>query len=210
MPKKNQHFQSVRLILRMLNAYDVDLKQLLRTQAIPYVGDDPVHGISLPISQAQYNGLESALSKAIGRDKKKFQSTNVFSPNHFRYMSYGLIHCRTLGEAIERSVQFFHLFAELGGTIALRQVSQDACFCISEEKSMLPRATNELNWHRLMMFYGWLVLRPIPLTQVQFPETLEREKLEKLAAVFQVPVSITGRDTRFIFDKWILSEPIRQ
>ncbi|MGI9288987.1 MAG: helix-turn-helix domain-containing protein [Pseudomonadales bacterium] len=210
MKKRRNDIKSIQLILQMLDAYGVDLGRLLRSLEIPYVGSDPIYGIVLPINSAQYRGLQGSLEDAIQQKKSKHQEANVFGPDHFSYMCYGLIHCNTLGEAIERSIHFFHLFSGHRGKLRLQNDSGNAYFRVSEDDHRLPLASDALEWHRLLMFYGWLIRRPFPLSRVDFPTTIDSVRREKLAIVFRVTTFCNGADTCFTFPSVILSEPIRQ
>ncbi|MFC3903137.1 AraC-type DNA-binding protein [Acinetobacter marinus] len=128
----------------------------------------------------------------------------------FAMMCQLIIHCKTLGEALERSTEFYRLFGDEWAVILERD---------KHEARLIPMIPKEhdpdhfLTESMLMIWHGlasWLIERRIPLERVHFG--YERPKhADEYDALFFAPVmQFNAQRTEVTFAADYLDLPIRQ
>lgn len=128
----------------------------------------------------------------------------------FAMMCQLIIHCKTLGQALERSTEFYRLFGESWSVILERD---------KHEARLIPLIPSEydpdhfLTESMLMIWHGlasWLIERRIPLERVQFGYD-KPNHVEEYDALFFAPVmQFNAQRTEVTFAADYLDLPIRQ
>lgn len=128
----------------------------------------------------------------------------------FAIMCQLVIHAKTLGEALERSVQFYRLFGD-DWFIHVERDKHEARFIphipIKEDPNHFMTESMLMIWHGLA---SWLIDRRIPLERVNF-EYPRPEQADEYDALFFAPViKFDATRTEVIFAADYLDLPIRQ
>jgi AraC-like DNA-binding protein len=128
----------------------------------------------------------------------------------FAMMCQLIIHCKTLGQALERSTEFYRLFGDNWSVILERD---------KHEARLIPLIPSEhdpdhfLTESMLMIWHGlasWLIERRIPLERVQFGYSRPQHADEYDALFFAPVMQFNAQRTEVTFAADYLDLPIRQ
>ena len=128
----------------------------------------------------------------------------------FAIMCQFIIHAKTLGEALERSVQFYRLFGD-DWFVHVERDKHEARFIphisIKDDPNHFMTESMLMIWHGLA---SWLIDRRIPLERVNFKYS-RPEQADEYDALFFAPVmQFDANRTEVIFAVDYLDLPIRQ
>lgn len=128
----------------------------------------------------------------------------------FAIMCQFIIHAKTLGEALERSVQFYRLFGD-DWFVHVERDKHEARFVphipLKDDPNHFMTESMLMIWHGLA---SWLIDRRIPLERVNFQYS-RPEQADEYDALFFAPVmQFDANRTEVIFAVDYLDLPIRQ
>lgn len=185
----------------------LEVDAILRRAGIaPALLDSPLSRVT----QAQYAALMQVLRR-VCRDELWGLCSHPVKVGSFALVCQALVHCRTLGEALQTAFRFYHLMLQdfvprlqvSGGTARVVMVT------LRERDPLLAYAERSF----CFLGYGvmsWLVSRRIPLSCVFYPPGASMPYGTEAERLFQAPVSHTQPRMGFEFDAGWLNLPIVQ
>jgi AraC-like DNA-binding protein len=126
-----------------------------------------------------------------------------------RMLYYCIINCRTLLEAIVRSVEFFDML-DRGIWLRLEYSGDSVEFIMVTRRSQRNSASflsDLVGLSSFHQFYGWLIGQHIDVQEVKMLYDTSFEK-DIFMDFFQVPVKLGGRYNQFSLDRAMLERPV--
>jgi AraC-like DNA-binding protein len=186
-----------------------DANAILRSAKLPLVMDDFERGAVPTLPHAHFTALYRECILQLEAHANQRSGRLSMELNETRMLYYCIINCRTLREAIVRSVEFFDM---LDRGIRLRlEFSGDAVDFVMEtprsqrnSASFLSDLVGLASFHQ---FYGWMLGEPIAVRDIQMLYDPSFEK-DIFMDFFQVPVRLGARSNRFRMAAEALDRPV--
>lgn len=203
-----------RSLLRLVAKRGYDTRKILANADIPF---DPAETESPQyqenITVLQYSKLYQLVLSVLQDESFGFQPGKGVTPGAFRMMCYCIIHCETLGRAMNRATQFFRIFYEESFQLLLRREEEWTLmgYAIDEEPGAkkIVKAEDAYGlsaWHR---FASWLIGRPLVLEEVHF-SGLAPENYPKYEELFGCPLRFAQGHNALRFQSRHLELPVIQ
>lgn len=207
------------LVLRVLEAQGYDVEEFLRTQGFTYnplriEADSPTH-----IPAEDYNRLYSSIIWLLQDECFGLHLKAKVPSGTFRMMCLCIIHCKTLGNAIERVNEFTQFCRNLSGLSPLHHTplsnlgggkvmnhlpTNDEHYNESRQQLVAVAASLHM-WRR---FCSWLIGKPLEILEVHFQADKPDTKLHLLKQAFSCPIKFQQKSNGFLFDSSFLEAPI--
>lgn len=198
-----------------------DVERVLANVDIDFNPVDPATvGYRPDITAAQYTRLYHQVMELLQDERFGISSRRMVTPGAFRMMCYAIIHCESLGSALQRASHFFRIFFGLavhtsvyvenkqvvvGYSPAPEVASGRADGLAAEQPTTLIEAYALAMWHR---FCSWLTGRSLPLQFVHLQG--ERPAQHKFEELFGCSVHCAQARTAMAFDAALLDRSLVQ
>jgi AraC-like DNA-binding protein len=202
----------VKTLLRMVDEKGHDLSAILQSAGLDF---DPLDEQSAAyrseISAMQYSRVYQQVLHLMQDETFGFAAGGLTTPGAFRMMCYCIISCRNLGQAIQRTAEFYRTFfdersqlytnfSDLYARVGYRTLGSGS----DDPRLVVADAYGLSLWHR---FFGWLCGRPIPLKRVDL-RGLEPARVDKYEDLFGCPLYFGQASDLLYFDSACLAWPL--
>ncbi len=201
----------LRTLLRMVGDRGYDFSVVLNDAGLdfdPLDETDPAYRSD--VSAMQYSRVYQSVLSLLQDETFGTTGSQLVAPGAFRMMCYCIISCDTLGQAIQRTSEFYRtffdersqLYANFSDQVA--RVGYRTVQPIDHPQVAAGDAYGLSMWHR---FFGWLCGRPIELRRVDFTGA-PPARVEKYEALFGCPLYFQQTNDLMYFDSECLAWPI--
>jgi hypothetical protein len=196
----------LRSVLRVVGQLGGDVDEILRRAGIL----DLKACSSLHVSHAQFVAVYGECLNRLERNEARRVGRHPMGPSEFRMMCYCMISSATLGQAIERAIDFYALFDGGAGALSLRTERSTAEFCLhtayipGDEHMIFGVFTGLSSFARLG---GWLVgkdLEPLAV-KVCYGPVLDQQLVSWL---LPWDIEYGAQDNTFSFPARYLALPV--
>ena len=201
----------VNTLLRMAGDRGHDFSAILAAAGLDFDPlDEDAPGYRSEISAMQYSRVYQQVLHLVQDETFGLAGSELTAPGAFRMMCYCVISCRNLGQAIERTAEFYRTFFDERSQLYANFSEQYARVGYRTlDHSGGPRvgvadAYGLSLWHR---FFGWLCGRPIELKRVDFSGA-EPERLANYESLFGCPLNFDQASDLLYFDSACLAWPV--
>tara|TARA_R110001592_G_scaffold363248_6_gene682354 strand:+ start:54553 stop:55632 length:1080 start_codon:yes stop_codon:yes gene_type:complete len=201
----------VNTLLRMAGDRGYDFRVILSTAGLDFDPlDEKSPGYRPEISAMQYTRVYQQVLHLMQDESFGLAGSESTAPGAFRMMCYCVISCRNLGQAIQRTAEFYRTFFDEHSQLYANFSEQYARVGYrTQAPSGAPRvgvadAYGLSLWHR---FFGWLCGRSIELKRVDFSGA-EPERVEKYQSLFACPIYFSQPSDLLYFDSACLAWPV--
>ena len=198
-------------LLRMVGDRGYDFTTILTNAGLDFDPLNKAHpGYRSEISAMQYSRVYQGVLSLLQDETFGTTGSELVAPGAFRMMCYCIISCGNLGEAIQRSSEFYRTFFDERSQLYANFSDQFARVgyrtMVREGRPRVgaPDAYGLSLWHR---FFGWLCGRPIELKRVDFTGDVP-ERQEKYEELFGCPLYFNQQNDLLYFDSACLSWPV--
>jgi AraC-like DNA-binding protein len=201
----------VNTLLRMAGDRGYDFSTILNTAGLDFNPlDENSPGYRSEISAMQYTRVYQQVLHLMQDETFGLAGSELTAPGAFRMMCYCVISCRNLGQAIQRTAEFYRTFfdersqlyanfSEQYARVGYRTLDRNG-----EPRVGLADAYGLSLWHR---FFGWLCGRSIELKRVDF-SGMEPERVAKYERLFGCPIYFGQASDLLYFDSACLAWPV--
>ncbi|CAA0118824.1 HTH-type transcriptional regulator VirS [BD1-7 clade bacterium] len=208
------------LVLRVVEAQGFDVEEFLASSQFNF---NPLReDVDLPthITAAEYNRLYQQIIFLLQDECFGLHLKTKVPSGTFRMMCLCIIHCKNLGNAIERAEEFSNFCRNLSGITPLTyqplQYHDDATVTNNlpdlddknntyiQTQSLVAVAASLHMWRR---FCSWLIGKPLDLIEISF-KAPEPAKLAMLEDVFRCKLLFNQPANGLRFDQHFLNSPI--
>jgi AraC-like DNA-binding protein len=198
-------------LLRMVGERGYDFSYILRDAGLdfdPLEPRDPAYRNE--ISAMQYSRIYQSVLSLLQDETFGTTGTEMVAPGAFRMMCYCVISCENLGQAIQRTSEFYRTFFDersqlyTNFTEQYARVGYHTNLRESGSRVAAADAYGLSLWHR---FFGWLCGRPLELKRVDFSGDPPRN-IEKYEQLFGCPLYFGQPIDLLYFDSACLSWPV--
>lgn len=191
-----------------------------RQELMDIVGIDPtLLAKDAPVSALNYGQLHHRITAAFDDEWFGMLSGGAVPPGSIRFLCQAIVHCKTLGDAIKRTSEFFELCRgfkikqdlDIDGSVAtvtigrLSYISEDEFETILKETSTNTIKSTLMVWHG---FSSWLIGQEIPLSHVYYPFSEKGKAKSKEDQAY--PISYDQALCGFSCDSKYLQYPVIQ
>jgi len=201
----------VKTLLRMVDDKGHDFGAILGAAGLDFDPlDEEAPGYRSEISAMQYSRVYQQVLHLLQDETFGFAAGGLTTPGAFRMMCYCIISCRDLGQAIQRTAEFYRTFFDERSQLYTNfsdqyaRVGYRTIGAASDPRLVVADAYGLSLWHR---FFGWLCGRPIPLKRVDF-RGLEPARVEKYESLFGCPLYFGQSSDLLYFDSACLAWPL--
>lgn len=196
----------LRSVLRVVGQLGGDVDEILRRAGIL----DLKACSNLHVSHAQFVAVYGECLNRLERNEARRVGRHPMGPSEFRMMCYCMISSATLGQAIERAIDFYALFDGGAGALSLRTERSTAEFCLhtayipGDEHMIFGVFTGLSSFARLG---GWLVgkdLEPLAV-KVCYGPVLDQQLVSWL---LPWDIEYGAQDNTFSFPARYLALPV--
>ena len=208
------------LVLRVVEAQGYDMDEFLAASQISFNPLDEDPKIPTHITADEYNRLYKSIIWLLQDECFGLHLKTKVPSGTFRMMCLCIIHCKNLGEAIDRVDEFSRFCRNLSGMPPLQHIPLST---LENGKILntLPNAnidgdgqTNAqsiaavaASLHMWRRFCSWLIGKSLDISEVHF-QASEPSKLNLLEDVFRCDIKFEQEYNGFCFDKHYLDAPI--
>lgn len=206
------------LVLRVVEAQGFDIHEFLTSCHFDYNPLEEQANLPTHITASEYNRLYRGIIWLLQDECFGLHLKAKVPSGTFRMMCLCIIHCKSLGAAIERVEEFSQFCRNLSGMPALQhtplvyysdntvmnQLPSSDDSHISHIQSIVAIAASMHMWRR---FCEWLIGKPLDILEVSFQTDIP-EKLSLLQNVFRCPLHFNQAHNGFRFDARYLEAPI--
>ncbi|HTJ62515.1 MAG TPA: helix-turn-helix domain-containing protein [Alphaproteobacteria bacterium] len=186
-----------------------DANAILRNAKLPLALEDFERGAVRTLSHAHFTALYRECILQLEAHANRQSGRLSMELNETRMLYYCIINCRTLREAIVRSVEFFDML-DRGIRLRLEFVKDTVDFVMETRRAQRNSASflsDLVGLSSFHQFYGWMLGEPIPVRDVQMLYDPSFEK-DIFTDFFQVPVRLGGRANQFRIGAEMLDRPV--
>jgi len=186
-----------------------DADTILKNAGLPFVLADFELDRVLSLPRQQFTVLYRDCVLALEAHASQRSGRLSMELNETRMLYYCIINCRTLLEAIVRSVEFFDML-DRGIRLRLDYGDDFADFVMAtprKHKNSAAFLSDLVGLSSFHQFYGWLIGEQIDVREVQMGYDAAFEK-DIFMDFFQVPIRLGGGRNRFRIDRDILERPV--
>ncbi len=187
----------------------IDADTILRRAGLTFAFADFEQDRVRTLPREQFSALYRECILALEAHANQRSGRLSMELNETRMLYYCIINCRTLREAVVRSVEFFDML-DRGIRLSLACGSGFVDFAMSTRRSQKNSAaflSDLVGLSSFHQFYGWLIGEQIAVPEVQMAHGEAFEK-DIFMDFFQVPVRLGGDCHRFRIDRGILERPV--
>ncbi len=206
------------LVLRIVETQGFDVDDFLTSSGFDW---NPLHNspqMPTHISAAEYNRLYTRIIWLLQDECFGLRLKAKVPSGTFRMMCLCIIHCKNLGDAIERVEEFSQFCRNLAGLtplphtpltfdgddIVMNHLPATDDYSSSATQSLVAVAASIHMWRR---FCSWLIGKPLEVIDVHFKGPAP-EKLAILEDVFRCPLKFNQASNGFRFPATFLQAPI--
>ena len=209
------------LVLRVVEAQGYDIDEFLTSSELSFNPLDDNPKIPTHITADEYNRLYKSIIWLLQDECFGLHLKTKVPSGTFRMMCLCIIHCKSLGDAIDRVDEFSRFCRNLSGMPALQHtpltaldnglilntlphaaLSDDNTANVSQ--SIVAVAASLHMWRR---FCSWLIGKSLDITEVHFRAS-QPEKLNLLEDVFRCKIKFDQQYNGFCFESHFLEAPI--
>lgn len=201
----------VKTLLRLVGDRGYDFSPILRSAGLdfnPLDDSDPAYRSE--ISAMQYSRVYQQVLSLLQDETFGAINSQLGEPGAFRMMCYCVISCENLGQAIQRTAEFYRTFFDERSQLYANFTEQTTRVGYRThlwEPGGPVQAANAYGlsvWHR---FFSWLCGRNIELKRVDFTGS-QPDNLEKYEKLFGCPLYFNQASDLLYFDSDCLTWPI--
>ena len=186
-----------------------DADTILKSAGLPFAFADFEHNRVQTLPRDQFSALYRECILALEAHATQRSGRLSMELNETRMLYYCIINCRTLREAIVRSVEFIQML-DRGIRLSLECGEGFADFVLvtrRRQKNSAAFLSDLVGLSSFHQFYGWLIGEQIAVREVQmaYGEVFEKDIFMDF---FQVPVRLGGDHNRFRIDPDLLERPV--
>lgn len=198
-------------LLRMVGDRGYDFSGILRDAGLdfdPRELDAPAYRDE--ISAMQYSRVYQRVLHLLQDETFGFTGSELATPGVFRMMCYCIISCHNLGQAIQRTAEFYRTFFDERSQLYTNFSEQYARVGYrtpdraGDSRVAVADAYGLSLWHR---FFGWLCGRPIELKRVDFRGG-EPARVDRYQRLFGCPLYFGQASDLLYFDSACLAWPV--
>lgn len=201
----------VNTLLRMVGERGHDFSAILQNAGIEFDPlDNSADDFREEVSAMQYSRVYQGVLLLLQDETFGVSNSEMVAPGAFRMMCYCVISCENLGQAIQRTSEFYRTFYDERSQLYANFSDQFArvgyrTLARKGKEHVMPSDAYGLSmWHR---FFGWLCGRPLQLKRVDF--TGEKPpRVEKYEALFGCPLNFGQSNDLLYFDSKALAWPV--
>jgi AraC-like DNA-binding protein len=207
-PKNIPAYAAAHLLLKV-QEIGTDADTILKDAGLPFAFAEFEQERVRTLPREQFSALYRECILALEAHANQRSGRLSMELNETRMLYYCIINCRTLLEAIVRSVEFFDML-DRGIRLSLDYGDGFADFALTTRRSHKNSAaflSDLVGLSSFHQFYGWLIGEQIVAREVKMAYGAAFEK-DLFMDFFQVPVRLDGDCNRFRIDREILDRPV--
>lgn len=196
-------------LLSKVQEIGTDANDILKRARLPFTFSDFEREAVRTLSREHFTALYRQCILALEAHANQRSGRLSVELNEIRMLYYCIINCRTLLEAIVRSVEFFDML-DRGIRLRLEYSGDFVDFVMVTRRSRKNSASflsDLVGLSSFHQFYGWLIGEHIEVQEVQmlYDESFAKDVFMDL---FQAPVKLCGPHNQFRIDTRILERPV--
>lgn len=175
----------------------------------------------VPVSALSYGQLHHLITAKCHDEWFGMLSGGAVPPGSIRFLCQAVVHCKTLGDAIQRTSDFFELCRgfkikqniSIENDIATMSITQLSHVSDAEFKSLMAETSRNTIKSTLMVWHGfssWLIGQEIPLNQVYYPFSANSKTKSQSKDDQAYPISYEQQLCGFSCDSKYLQYPVIQ
>ena len=218
MPSNLVPVKLAQLVLRVVEAQGFDIPEFLASCQLSFNPLEQDSSHPTHITADEYNRLYKRIIWLLQDECFGLHLKAKVPSGTFRMMCLCIIHCKNLGDAIQRVDEFTHFCRNLAGVPALQftplsylddgsvinHIPSANDSYLAEKQTIVAMAASMHMWRR---FCSWLIGKPLDILDVSFMGN-EPQKLPILQDVFRCPLKFNQTTNGFRFAEHYLQAPI--
>lgn len=196
--------------LRRAESTGDSLDELVRRSRVPYSLSALRTGKVPELTRAEFAALYRECMLALERHASRQDGRDIVKVSEFHMMCYCIINCATLGEAIQRAVEFCRMIGDRVAEFELIERSGMAEFYMNfKNHTRTPSAflIDLQGLSNLYRLFSWLIGNAIPLQTVEIAYS-ESMREAMVIEMFPVPVRLEAEKNKISFSVDYLRRPI--